>query len=244
MFTIDSHLHLGDCRTFGYDWAEKTVFDALNAAGVDGAILQPFPGCTDVKDTHDRIFELQKNHPGKIFGVCSVNPHLPDEEYEAETTRCIRELGFKALKLHTIGHAVNPMSADGQKVVEMAKTLGVALNVHTGTGIPFSLPSLVLPFAKKFPHPIILAHAGATLLTQEAIIIAQQSENIYLEMSWCAPNQIAMAVNAIGSERVMFGSDSLANLKNELEKFYTIGLSDKQMEDVLYKTAETAFSLK
>lgn len=243
MFIIDSHNHLSDCRTFGYDFTEKMLLDALQNAKVDGAILQPFPGCTDVKGTHDRIAELAKNYPGKFYGIASVSPHLPEEEFVAESTRAIKELGFKGLKLHTIGHAVNPMSKDGQRVVEMAKALNVALNVHTGTGIPFSLPSLVIPFAKSFPNPIVLAHAGATLLTQEAIIVAQQFENIYLEMSWCAPNQIQQAVNAIGSERVMFGSDSLTNLENELQKFYTIGLTDKQLEDVLYKTAKVAFSL-
>lgn len=240
---IDSHNHIGDCRTFGYDFDEEQILSALDNAKVDGAILQPFPGCTDVKAAHDTIATMAKRYPGRFYGISSVNPHLPEAEFVAESTRAVKELGFKALKLHTIGHSVNPMSKDGQRVVEMAKTLGVALNVHTGTGIPFSLPSLVLPFAKSFKYPIILAHSGATLLTQEAIIIAQQSENIYLEMSWCAANQIQQAIGAIGSERVMYGSDSLTNLENELNKFYTIGLNDKQLEDVLYNTAKTAFSI-
>lgn len=243
MFIIDSHNHLGDCRTFGYDFTEDAVFATMDKAGIGGAILQPFPGCTDVKSVHDRIAALAKAKPGKVYGLSSVNPHLPEEEFVAESTRAIKDLGFKGVKLHTIGHAVNPLSKDGQRVVEMGRALGVPLCVHTGTGIPFSLPALALPIAKKYPHPVILAHAGAGLLTQEAIVVAQQSDNIYLEMSWCAPNQIQSAVAAIGSSRVMFGSDSLINMENELNKFTTIGLSESQLEDVLCNTAKAAYGL-
>ena len=243
MFIIDSHNHLGDCRTFGYDFTENDVFEAFHDAGIEGAILQPFPGCTDVRKTHNRIAKLAQDNPGKFFGLSSVNPHLPGDEFEKESIRAIKELGFKGVKMHTVGHAVNPLSKDGGRIVEMGKTLGVPLCIHTGTGMPFSLPSLALPIAKSYPYPVVLAHAGAGLLTEEAIVIAQQCENLYLEMSWCAANQIQAAINAIGSSRVMFGSDSLINLKNEINKFMTIGLKDVQLEDVFYKSAKTVYGL-
>jgi hypothetical protein len=47
MFILDSHNHLGNCRTFSYDFTEEELFKSLGDAGVSGAILQPFPGCTD-----------------------------------------------------------------------------------------------------------------------------------------------------------------------------------------------------
>ena len=78
---------------------------------------------------------------------------------------------------------------------------------------------------------------------REAIIMAGQCDNYFLEMSWCAPSQIQAAINAIGSSRVMFGADSLVNIKNEINKFMTIGLTDAQLEDVFYKTAKTAYNL-
>lgn len=243
MFILDSHNHLGECSIFGMDFSEEALLSSMQKCGVEGAILQPFPGCKDVASTHDRIYALSQKYPGKVFGNSSVNPHAPRDTYINETKRAIQDLGFKAIKLHTIGHVVNPLSADGRFVMETAKELKVPVCMHTGTGIPFSLPSLAIPLAKDFPHPIILLHSGGGWLSAEAIVVAQQCENIYLETSWCAPSQILGAIKAIGSSRVMFGSDSLINLENEINKFTSLGLTDAQLEDVFHKTAQTAYSL-
>ncbi len=243
MFILDSHNHLGECSIFGLDFSEEALLSSMQKCGVEGAVIMPFPGCKDVVAIHNRIDALAQNHPGKIFGIASVNPHGPRDAYLKETKRAIQDLGFKAIKLHTVGHAVIPLSEDGRFVMETAKELKVPVCMHTGTGIPFSLPSLAIPLAKDFPYPLVLAHSGAGLLSAEAIVAAQQCDNIYLETSCCTPSQILGAIKTIGSSRVMFGSDSLINLENEINKFTSLGLTDAQLEDVFYKTAQTAYAL-
>ena len=241
---IDSHNHLGGCRIFLGNFTEEALLDTMEKAGVYGAVLMPFPGAEDIPATHDRIAAMAKKYPGRFWGISSVNPHDATDGFEKESTRAVKELGFKALKLHTVGHAVNPTSPDAMRLFELARSLGVAVCAHTGTGIPFSLPALLLPAAKKFPDlPIVMAHAGATLLTQEAIITASQCDNIFLEMSWCPANMIQMAVNTIGSSRVMFGVDNLVNMKSELEKMTSLPINESQMEDILSKTACTVYGL-
>lgn len=120
----------------------------------------------------------------------------------------------------------------------------VPVNIHTGPGAPFALPSLLLPLAKEFSDTrFVLAHSGAGYFAGEAIVLAQECPNVYLEMSWCSVEDVAGAIAAIGSERVMFGSDSLLNVPAGIAVFRSLPLSDEQTEDVLWRTAATAFAL-
>lgn len=57
--------------------------------------------------------------------------------------------------------------------------------VHTGAGIPFALRSMVIPIARKFPDlNIVLAHGGNNISAGEALIVAQECDNVLLEPSW------------------------------------------------------------
>jgi uncharacterized protein len=245
MDIIDAHIHLGECRVFGLDVSEQEILDGMDRNGINAAIIQPFPGCREYRTTHDRIANMASKYPQRVFGLCSLSPHRDRNEYETEVERCVKQLGFVALKLHTIGHAVLPLTEDGMTAFETAATLGIPLMVHTGTGIPFAQPSLCLPAAKKFPHlTIILAHAGFTVVSAEAQIFASEYENIYLETSWCTSLDIGWMVRSLGSERVMFGSDLPSNMSSELAKYRSLELDGNSLEAVLAGTARKVFRLR
>ncbi len=181
---IDVHQHLGPCRVFGLNIEEAELMAALDRNGVDAAIVQPYPGAPDPAAVHDRIAALAKQHPGRIFGIMSMSPHCDPEHYRAEARRCVRDLGFVALKIHTIGHAVNPLTPDAQTVYRTAADCGVLVMIHTGPGVPFALPALMLPAARQYPQTtFILAHSGHTIYAPEAFVVAQERENIILDTS-------------------------------------------------------------
>ena len=246
MVILDSHLHLGDCRVFDQLITEEMLFETMEKYGVEKAILQPYPGAEDEKDIHERIYKLTKQYPDKFFGVASVNPHLfSKQDYKNYIRHYIEDFGFYGVKLHTIGHAVNPLTPDGQTVCETAAELGVTLFTHTGLGVPFSLPSLIMPVAKRYPEmKIVFAHSGAGFLSSEALIIAEQCPNIYLEMSWVNVEDTEKAIDTIGSGRIMYGSDSLYNFPTGINIFESIPLSDEQKADVFFNTAVEAFDLR
>ena len=82
------------------------------------------------------------------------------DRYHREIERCVRELGFVGIKLDTFGHAVNPLSQDGQTVFEAAREFNVPVLVR-GTGIPFGLPSILLARAREFGDvKIVIGHSG------------------------------------------------------------------------------------
>jgi predicted TIM-barrel fold metal-dependent hydrolase len=123
--------------------------------------------------------------------------------------------------------------------------LNVPVIVHTGAGAPNALPSLLMPRAKEFPDVrIVLSHAGAFIYTEEAIIVAKHYGNIYLEPSWCGAPQLRQMINAIGIERIMFGSDGPQNVGPELAKVEAIDMTDREKELYLGKNAINFYDLK
>jgi uncharacterized protein len=97
---------------------------------------------------------------GAFWGLASLSPHVGKDKYQREIERCVKESKFVALNLHTIGHAANPLSEDGDLAFAIAHHFGITAMVHKGAGIPFSLPALCIPAANKYPKlKIVLAHA-------------------------------------------------------------------------------------
>jgi uncharacterized protein len=242
---IDAHQHLGDCRVFDLDVPDQTVLAAAERHGLDRVLVMPFPGARDPVAVHDRIAAMTKATAERVRGIVNLSPHQEHAAYAAEAERCVRGLGFVALKLHTLGHAVEPSSADGRMVFEEAARLGVPVMVHTGgAGQPFASPSHVLPMAREWPNlPVVLAHAGMGVAAREAGLVAQLCPNVYLETSWCGTLDTAMLVEMVGPDRLMLGSDGPENLGVEITKHHALALSPDELSHCLGGTAEMVFRL-
>jgi len=137
-----------------------------------------------------------------------------------------------------------PMSPAGMSIFEIANKYKVPVMVHTGLSIMAS-PPLVIPAAQKWPDlSIVLAHAGFVLEASGAINVASAFKNIYLEWAWGMGDTIIEGINALGSERNLFGSDLPKNTLTELVKAQEAGLTKKQLEWYLGKAAVEVFRLK
>ena len=244
---IDAHQHIGRCRIFNYDQNEDYIIGNMNTKGIDASIIQPFPGAFPQPpvEEHNRIAKLAEKHPNRIFGICSVNPlTVSNEKWLEEVERCIKNLGFVGIKLHTIGHSLIPSSPAGMHTFEIANKYNVPVMVHTGHSIMAS-PSLIIPAAQKWPNlSIILAHAGFISETATAINVASIFKNVFLEWSWGMAESIVMGINVLGSDRNLFGSDIPNNTLTELIKAAEAGLSEEQLEWYLGKAAINVFNLK
>jgi hypothetical protein len=241
---VDSHLHLGACRVFDAEVAAPDLVRARAENGIELALVMPFPGAPDPARVHDEIAELARGS-GRVAGIVNVSPHLDRDAYAAEAERCVHGLGFVALKLHTVGHSVDPLSRDGRAVFEEARRLAVPVIVHTGgVGEPFASPSHCLPLAREFPETkIVLAHAGMGVATREAGLVALECANVFLETSWCSILDVRWLLDLVGCDRLMLGSDALENLPLELAKYRALGLSESELERCLAGTAAYVFRL-
>ncbi len=243
---IDAHTHLGYDYVYEEDFSVKDILGDMEKNKVDVSIVQPGT-VLDLKTVitqHNAIAALSEDMPGKIFGMANPNPHLPRNVYRNELKRCIKDLGFVGVKLNPPAHAVIPNQSTGRRVFEAALDLCVPVMVHTGSGIPWSLPSALIPIAMDFPDlNIILAHSGSSIFASESVLAAKTCPNIYLETSWMPGFAIHRFCRALGADRIMFGSDHGDNVATELMKFRSICLSDKELEWCLGKTAAKVFKI-
>ncbi|MCW4026585.1 MAG: amidohydrolase family protein [Candidatus Bathyarchaeota archaeon] len=243
---IDTHTHLGYDYVFEEDFTINELLTNMQKNRVDISIVQPGTvlDLKTVVEQHNAIADLAGKMPGRIFGMANPNPHLPSAKYRNELERCISDLGFVGVKMQTLGHGVDPNKSVGRKVFEAALGLGVPVMVHTGTGIPWSLPSAIIPIAKDFPGlEIVLAHSGGSMFAGEAAFAAQLCSSIYLEASWLPGFIISGFCKTLGAQRIMFGSDHGDNVAAELAKFGAISLTDQELEWCLGKTATKGFKI-
>jgi len=181
---------------------------------VDRALIQPMISPTksgDPLEHHRYIHEQIRLHPDRFVGCFVANPLLDT----ARTIKVMRELiqsrDFRAVKLHPSNHGYMPFKSRDRldPILEEVASLGVPVIVHQGDP-PFGHPSQMAPMIEAFSRiTFILAHFATqrVVLADEAIYVARQNKNVYLETGWGALPRIKEGIAAIGSERLVFASD-------------------------------------
>ena len=245
---LDAHSHLGEDVIFDCRHTEEDLLENNQKYGIAGGIVQPFIGRPYMEVTrqyHDRIGQLCRNNRN-YWGMASINPHFRHEEYAKEARRCIEKLGFIGLKLTPVSHAVNPESRDGLFVFETARKLGVPVMVHTGYGIPFADPQKLRKAAGLYPDvKMVIAHLGSSFYASQAIHLAQEYEQVYLEPSGCGIGETYEALRALDGKKVMFSSDSPLQIPTELAKYRTILERHPEWEeDIFWLTACGVFGIR
>ncbi len=238
----DTHAHLGLARHSGRRQTAETLLEAMDRHGVDRSMLLPFPVVDDFRREHDGIAEAVRRYPKRFAGAACVYPFVSPEAFRDEIKRCAEELGFRAIKLQPQYQALNPVGTRGDFLYEAAARHRMAVIVHTGSGVPFALPSLYILPARRFPElPIILGHGGGSVYMLETIVAASVCPNIYIELSSLMPHHIADILAHVPSNRLMVGSDLPESMETEMHKMLTMAIPDLAKRDVLWNTAERVF---
>jgi hypothetical protein len=250
---VNAHHHVGrggDSQDRTFEWTETVsqVIDAMDENEVDATILQPLGGENDesVAEVHDQIHQASEAYPGRIFGTAAVNPHLGTEFVHEEITRCVQELDFKFVKLHTLAWGVDPTSDIAYDVYDACVENDVPVMVHTGPhGMPFSVPGMLIPVAEDYPDlDIVMAHmGGAYTLTQEAIILAERYENFYLDTTLAMNMYVRRAMEQVGADRILMAAEHSSNIPVALTKIDCIGANEEQKRKILGQNAIDLYDL-
>jgi uncharacterized protein len=240
---FDTHTHVGHGLHHGRRYSADQLVAAMDQFGVDRSLVIPFPVVEDIRAAHDEIGRAVKAYPDRVVGAACVYPYIGREKYRDEVKRCVEELGFRALKLQPQYQPLDPLLEIGDFVYEAAVEFKLPLVIHTGSGVPYALPSLYVIPARRFPEAqIILAHCGGGgLFFAEAIVAALSCANIRLELSTLLPHQILQVLRHVPASRLMVGSDLPENLGVELGKILTLEVADEIKQDILWHTARRLF---
>jgi len=238
LFVFDTHTHVGDARHTGRSISADALLRDMDAHGIDRSVVIPFPVVVDYRQQHDIIGAAVKLHPGRLVGAACLSPFLPLEEFREEIHRCRDRYGFRALKLQPQYHGLNPLNKSSEFFFEAALENSMTVICHTGSGLPFSAPSLYMMPARKFEGlKIVLAHCGGSIFVHEAIVAALFCPNILLELSTLMPHQVLEVLKYVPSHRLMIGSDLPENIETEIGKILTLPVASEDRCNILSETA-------
>lgn len=223
---VDVHNHIG--VRVGKQQTVEELVKSMNRAGVDKAVAFPFVENPD----NNYIAEAVKKFPDKIIGFGCVNPWVPTAIEELE--RSVTELGLKGLKLHPLlhGYAIDNHSLV-DPIFEACEKLNIPIIAHGAESL-FTMPHAFEEMARTFPNvKLIMAHAGFMYSTDQGIRAAKRNKNLYLDMTATTAWDVTHAVEEVGPERVLMGSDT-PFMYHEVEmKKVEMAISDPQVRKMV-----------
>jgi len=105
-------------------------------------------------------------------------------------------------------------------VYTAARRYGVPLIFHTGMSSK-AAPAVIGELAARYRDvPVILGHMGVSEYVKQAVVVARQNENVYLETSVVGWMPLLLeAFGGVGTTKILYGSDHPYNpLPMEVEK--------------------------
>jgi hypothetical protein len=231
---IDAHIHLGGPdRGDGKTLAVEELIAEMDACGVDKAVVFPFNQPQDAFiPANDYIAKAVKEYPDRLIGFARLNPH--DQEKALVELDRIYELGLKGVKLHPAGQDFTFDNTTLHQIAE--KALDYDLPLIFDTGKPQSQPEHLEKFAKQHPdNTIIMAHMRGDFIP--AVLACP---NMYVQTtSMPRPEVILKAVEEIGPERIMMGSDyPYLSMQAEVEKIQQLEIPGEARKQLLGETAK------
>lgn len=242
---FDMHMHIENVAALGWQMSAEDCIRAMDDAGVDSAAvmtLTDLPGLNP--EGLELIAEACASHPDRLYGFLRLNPaHL--ETSKSLLRRAVEQLGFRGLKLHPVSTLQHPGGAATIDLVRHAGSLGVPTLFHCGDE-PLSTPLSVAQAAAACPDStIVLGHMGGYFHVDEAIDVAERHPNVVLETSAMPyPDKIVTAVERLGADRVVFGSDGpVSSPSLERQKVVLAALGQERADLVLGGNAHRMLGL-
>ena len=221
-----------------YSAYPNTIKRVSEAAHIEKVFASPFIGLFDREQTEQANEDMAKFAADNEFLYQWVVIDPRNDNTFAQAERMLNNKKCVGIKLHPVCHNYS-LEEYGDKVFSFADQLSAIVQIHPEKGADY-----IVPFADRYTRArFIMAHLGG-----EAHIRAVRNAkhgNVYVDTSGMASLKnmiIEYAVSQIGSERILFGTDtySAASQRGRIE-FSMITDSDK--ENILLNNAKELFGL-
>ena len=245
------HIHYGPKEKLAYNYLSKLMQEGdfysaypdvlkliSDCAHIEKVFASPFDGVLDrerVEQANEDMFEIVAANEF-LYQWVIVDPRNDDTFIQAE--RMLKNKKCVGIKLHPVCHNYS-LEEYGDKVFSFANQNSTIVQIHPEKGADY-----IIPFANKYTKTrFIMAHLGNEAYVQ-AVKKAKHG-NVYVDTSGMASMKntiLEYAVSQIGSERILFGTDtySAASQRGRIE-FSMIGEKDK--ENILFYNSKELFDL-
>ena len=227
---------------------------AMDEAGVGLGLVAAWWGPQGALIDNDEVASFVRQYPDRLVGVASVNLSRPMDAVR-ELRRCVRELGFRALRIVPWLWGLPPddrryyplyaecIELDVPFCLQVGHT-GPLLSSETGRPIPY-LENVALEFPEL---RIVAGHIGAPW-TQEIISLARKFPNLYIDTSAYKatryPTDFVEFMRGRGARKVLFGTNyPMLTPSACLEGVKALGLSEEAEQLFLWGNAGRVFKLE
>ena len=217
------------------------------------ALISAWVGPRGELISNDEVAAFVSESPGRLAGVGSVDISRPRDAVR-EVRRCVRELGFKAMRVLPWLWELPPTHPRFYPVYSECCELGVPFCTQVGHTGPL-MPSEVgrpIPYidqvAIDFPElRIVCGHIGYPW-TEEMIAVATKHPNVFIDTSAYTvkryPSNLVAYLQAHGRDKVMFGTNwPMIAPRKALEGLENLGLSSEVEAAFLAANAARVFRL-
>ncbi len=231
----------------------SSTIAAMDQAGVDAGLLAAWWGPQGPLITNDEVAAFVREHPGRLFGLASVDLTRPMEAVR-ELRRCVRELDFRGLRIVPWLWGLPPDDRRYYPLYVECIELDIPFCLQVGHTGPLlsSEPGRPIPYlenvALEFPElRIVAGHIGAPW-TEEIISLATKFPNLYIDTSAYKakrfPAGFVEFMRGRGSKKVMFGTNyPMLTASACLEGFEALALGGEVTELYLRANARKVFKL-
>lgn len=197
------------------DWPVEVTIASMDQGGIARSLISAWVGPRGALISNDEVAGFVRQAPDRLAGVGSVDISRPRSAIR-ELRRCIRELGFKAIRVLPWLWEIPPTHARFYPVYSECCELGVPFCTqigHTGPLMPSEpgRPIHLDPVALEFPElTIVGGHIGYPW-TDEAIALATKHERLFIDTSAYVPARYPAALveflRGHGRRKVLWGSN-------------------------------------
>ncbi|MBQ3224864.1 MAG: amidohydrolase family protein [Oscillospiraceae bacterium] len=185
------------------------------------------------------VYQATQRHPGRIYGQAFVNPGFSKESI-SELERCVKELGFVAVKLYHQYFMDDPVMFP---LIEKCIELDVPILMHCAkvmdAGTRARQPRLsngvhMANAARRYPEAtFIMAHIGGGGDWQWAIKAIANTPNVFADIGGSVHDRplIEESVRYLGADRLLFATDG--GWSSGVSKILGADISDEDKKTIL-----------
>jgi Predicted metal-dependent hydrolase of the TIM-barrel fold len=198
------------------EWPVQVTLESMDAGGVEQALLSAWIGPRGELVSNDEVAAFVREAPSRLVGVGSLDITRPRDAVR-ELRRCVRELGFKAVRVLPWLWQLPPTHPRFYPVYAECCELGVPFCTqvgHTGPLMPseFGRPiPYVDQVAIDFPELVIVGGHVGYPWTEEMIAVATKHPNVYIDTSAYTvkryPAALVEYLRGHGRDKVLFGTN-------------------------------------
>ena len=189
---------------------------AMDEAGIEAMMLCAWCRPGRWVFTNDEVAAFTRRHPKRFHGVATVDLEHPVQAVK-ELERCVKELGFKALRVIPWLWKLPPNDRLYYPLYVKCVELGIPFCTqvgHTGPLMP-SETGRPVPYldevALTFPELVIVGGHIGHPWTDEMIGLAWKHERVYIDTSAYLPAYYPPALlkfmSSYGKDKVLFGTN-------------------------------------